>query len=368
MKPAIIKGWDIQKSDYMKAHEEGNLVKLLIDLSNVCNLSCAGCFTKRIDGKWNNKSKKRLSNEISYETQIGLLEEAAELGVKTVDIVGAGEPTLDPNFPEIIDKINDLGMHAVVFTHGVSKVLDETKNLADRNISFFVKLWSRNPELQKRYVSGSISDYSRRRDEALERLIRAGLSNGKEVSIDGIDYKTTRLGADVLVMRSNYEEIPELLEFCRENNIMPIIKTFIPEGPTRFDQAQNIKAYSSEHLAQLRRDEVTPEEFNVLRKRLVILDKTEFDIPEMKTFYPQSVKCTQSMASLYVTITGEIKSCVGTHFSYGTYEAGNGMLKKALQERIEKVGFGCVPRVQDARERNLPIEKDLLGIYTEGMK
>lgn len=368
MKPAIIKGWDIPKPEYLKAHQEGNLIKLLIDLSNVCNLSCVGCFTKRVDGEWNNKSKKRLPNEISYETQIGLLEEAAELGVRTVDIVGAGEPTLDPNFPEIIDKINDLGMHAVVFTHGVSKALNQTKDLADRNISFFVKLWSRNPELQGGYVSGSISNYSRKRDEALERLIETGLSKGKEVSVDGINYKTTRLGADILVMKSNYEEIPELLKFCRQNNIMPIIKTFIPEGPTRFDQAQNIKVYSAEHLAQLRRDEVTPEEFNALRKRLASLDETEFDIPEMKTFYPQSVKCTQSMASLYVTITGEIKSCVGTHFSYGHYEAGKGMLKKALQERIEKVGFGCVPRVQDARERNLPIEEDLLEIYTEGMR
>lgn len=368
MNPAIIKGWDIPKSEYLKAHEEGKLVKLLIDLSNVCNLSCVGCFTKRIDGKWNNKSKKRLPNEISYETQIRLLEEAADLGVKTVDIVGAGEPILDPNFSEIIDKISRLGMYAVVFTHGVNKALDEAKNFRDRNISFFVKLWSRNPELQKGYVSGSIPNYSRRRDEALERLIGAGLSKGAEISIDGIKYKTTRLGADVLVMRSNYEEIPELLKFCRQNNIMPIIKTFIPEGPTRFDQAQNLKVYSPEHLAQLRKDEVTPEEFNALRKRLVILDETEFNIPEMKTFYPQSVKCTQSMASLYVTITGEIKSCVGTHFSYGNYEPGKGMLKKALQERIEKVGFGCVPRVQDARERSLPIQQDLLKIYTDSMK
>lgn len=368
MKPAIIKGWDIPKEEYIKAHESEGLVKLLIDLSNVCNLSCSGCFTKRVDGGWNGKNKKRLPNEIPYEHQIQLLEEAADLGVKTVDIVGAGEPTLDPFFNGIVDKIGDLGMYAVVFTHGVSRALENPEQWRNRDISFFIKLWSRKPELQDRYVDGSIPNYSLKRDEAIERMIGSGLSNGSDILIDGIDYRTSRLGADILVMRSNYEEIMELLRFCRGKNIMPIIKTYIPEGPTRFDQAQNLKVYHPEQLAQLKKDEVNPEEFARLRMQLSQFDETEFGIPKMRTFYPQSVKCTQSMASLYVTVTGDIKSCVGTHFSYGKYEPGKNMLRKAVQDRVEKVGFGCVPRIQDARERGLPIAGDLLKIYSEGMR
>lgn len=368
MKPSIIKGWDIPKAEYIRAHEEKGLVKLLIDSSNVCNLSCPGCFTKRIEGGWSGKSKKRLPNEIPYEYQSQLLEEASKLGVKTVDIVGAGEPTLDPYFKDIIDKVNDLGMYAVVFTHGVSKFFENIDEMKDRNISFFIKLWSKRLGLQDKYVNGSIPNYSLKRDNTLEELISVGLNDGIEIYLDDINYETTKLGADVLVMTSNYDEVPDLLRFCRQKNIMPIIKTYIPEGPTRFDQAQNLKIYSQEHLAQLRKDEVTPESFSKLRKKLVELDKSEFGIPEMKTFYPQSVKCTQSMASMYVTIMGDIKSCVGTHFSYGKYEPGKDMLRKIVQERIEKVGFGCVPRIQDARERGLLIEQDLLSIYSDGIR
>lgn len=368
MKPAIIRGWDIPKEEYARAHEEGKLVKLLIDLSNVCNLSCPGCFTKRVDSIWNGKSKKRLPNEISYDDQIQLLEEAAEMGVKTVDIVGAGEPTLDPHFRNIVDKINELGMYAVVFTHGVSRALEHPEEWSNRNVSFFVKLWSRNPRLQDGYVDGSIPNYSVKRDETLNQLISIGLVQGTETSIDGIDYTTTRLGADVLVMRSNYDEIPELLRFCREHNIMPIVKTYIPEGPTRFDQAANLRIYSLDQLTQLKKDEVSPDEFLKLRRELVELDGIEFGIPDMRTLYPQGVKCTQSMASMYVTVTSDIKSCVGTHFSYGKYESGKGMLGKAVRERIEKVSFGCVPRVQDARERGLPIDPGLVQVYTDGMR
>jgi len=128
MKPAIIDGWQFPEEVYDKAHHEDKLVKLVIELSNVCNLSCPGCFTKRADGGWNGGSKKRLPNELSYETQIALLKEGAELGAKTVDIVGAGEPTLDPRFEEIVGRINDLGMHAVVFTHAITKNLDDCRS------------------------------------------------------------------------------------------------------------------------------------------------------------------------------------------------------------------------------------------------
>ena len=365
--PSIIKGWDIPKEAYRKAHREDGLVKLLIELSNVCNLSCSGCFTKRVEGGWTPTSKKRLPNEIDYETQLRLIEEAAELGVQTVDIVGAGEPTLDPTFYDVVDHVERLGMQAVVFTHGATRAFEDVERWRDKEVSFFVKLWSRNPELQDGYVSGSLPDYSLIRDKTIERMVDVGLTEDGELSFDDIDYRTTRVGADVLVMRSNAGEIGDLLRYCRQRNIMPIIKTYIPEGPTRFDQEMNLKVYQPEELDALRQDEISPEEFQAVREELIRIDREEFGIPQMSTFYPQASKCTQSMASLYVTITGEIKSCVGTHHSYGHYEPGKSMLARAVEERKEKVGFGCVPRLLDAQERGLKIDGALKVLYAEGI-
>jgi len=367
IKPTIIKGWDIPKEEYIRAHEREGLVKLLVDLSNICNLSCPGCFTKRVKGGHTQKSKKRLSNEIPYKHQFELLEEASKLGVKTIDIVGAGEPTLDNRFEEFVDKINDLGMYAVVFTHGATDYFENPDKWKDKDISFFVKLWSQNSALQNLYVAGSIPDYSLRRDRTLSRLISLGLTEGKEIKIDGIEYKSTRIGADILVMRSNYAEIPQIHRYCREQKIMPIIKTYIPEGPTRFNQERNIDLITLEDLFELKKDEITSEEFLRLRKKLIELDKKEYDIREMKTFYPQACKCTQSMASLYVTVTGEIRSCVGTQYSYGIYEPRKNMLEKAIRNRKEKVGFGCPPRLEEIQRRGLVIPKSLSMLYSEGM-
>lgn len=368
VKPAIVKGWDIPREDYLKAHEEGGLVKLSIDLSNVCNLSCSGCFTKRVGDSWNGGSKHRLPNEISYEDQIALLEEASKLGTKSVDIVGAGEPTLDLNYKGIIKKIHDLGMHPIVFTHGATPYFNQLENFADKNISFFLKFWSQNPSLQNKYVQGSLRDYSKRRDRTLERLFSAGLNEGSNITLDGIDYNTTQVGADILVMRSNFDEIVDLFSFCRENNTMPLIKTYIPEGPTRFDQEANLGVYSPEQLLRLREDEIGPNKFLELREELAKLDKTENGVPLISVFYPQATKCTQSMASLYVTATGDIRSCVGTHVSYGTYEPNKGMLLDALKKRKERVGFGCVPRIDDAKERGIPLDPKLAKLYDEGTR
>ena len=259
-------------------------------------------------------------------------------------------------------------MHAVVFSHGATNVFDDMQRFSGMDISFFIKLWSRKASLQDKYVHGSIPDYSKWRNSTLEKLIGAGLNQGGHTNLDGIDYRTSGLAADILVMKSNLNEIQNLFRFCRENNIMPEIKTYIPEGPTRIAQAHNLQVYTTKQLLQLRSDEVTNEDFNELRRKLIEIDTKEFGIVAMNTFYPQAVKCTQSMGSLYVTVTGDILSCVGTHFSYGVYQPGKDMLKKVIRERIEKVGFGCVPRIQEARERNLTIARDLLDVYSEGMR
>lgn len=96
----------------------------------------------------------------------------------------------------------------------------------------------------------------------------------------------------------------------------------------------------------------------------------EYGIEHMGVLYPGGTKCTQSMGSLYVTIQGDIRGCVGTHFSYGSYEPGNNMLRNAIEHRREKekVGFGCVPRLLDSITRGLDIPEPVREVYQDGMR
>jgi len=355
-KASIIEGWHFNKEVYKNAHENDRLEKLVTELSNVCNLSCPSCFTKKVDGSWTKKGKKRLIDELSYEDQIALINEAGNLGIRTVDFVGAGEPLLDIRFESIINYIKNLNMYSVVFTHGATPNFQEiAQKFKEDKVSFFIKLWSQNPALQQRYVGGSVPNYLDKRDQALQTLIDLGHNTGTGTVVDGINYQTTRMGADILVMKSNYNEIPDIFRYCRENNIMPEIKTYIPEGPTRFSHELAKQKYSLNELIKLRKDEISTEAFEELRKEIKRIDQDEFGIPRMDVLYPQGCKCTQSIGSLYVTVQGDIRSCVGTHVSYGKYMPRKDMLSKTLQKRKtkERLSFDCIPRIEEEKARNV---------------
>ncbi len=359
MMSSIIKGWDIDKSEFKIAHKNNRLIKLVTELSNVCNLSCESCFTKKIEGSWTDFTKTRLPGELTFNLQKNLIDEATLLGIKTVDIVGSGEPTLDKNFESFVNYCLEKNVSVVVFSHGgfsnFPNYLDFWK---EKNVSFVVKLWSKKSDLQNALVNDFTNTYTRKRDLFLENLFDLGYNSGESVLVDGISYKSTKVGADILVMKSNYDEIPDLFRFCRNNNIMPEIKTYIPEGPTKFSELSN-------KFNKLKSEEISFDSFLQLRRKLEEIDKYEFGISPLGTIYPQGSKCTQSVASLYVTIQGDIRSCVGSHIGYGSYEKGVNLLSRVLSKRVlkEQVSFGCIPRLEDLNSKGVLLTDDLKNVY-----
>lgn len=148
--PSIIKGWDNPQNEYLQYQENGKLLKLVAHFWNACNLACPGCFVHKTTDPQNSFTqthKNQYPDEMSFDTQLSLFEEAQSLGVKVVDIVGAGEPTLDLHFSPLIDKLIQLHLYPVIFTHGATPLFQDINKLSlykDKPISFFIKLWSRN--------------------------------------------------------------------------------------------------------------------------------------------------------------------------------------------------------------------------------
>lgn len=360
--PHIVKGWHYPMREYIDAHRQGILLKLVTHLSNVCNLSCPGCFVNRPGDDVTEKCKGRGRNEMSFEDQVKLLKEAKKMGIKTVDIVGAGEPTLDLHFDQFVDEVERLEMNLVVFTHGATKTFQK-ENLSkyiNKPISFFIKLWSLNQDKMNGYVRGALRNYAQMRDEAIQNLENLGFMQGDTINLDDRERQITRVGADILVMKSNIIEIPDIFRFCRRKGIMPIIKTYIPQGPTKLDQKGKFFAgLSTEEQERLKANAVTPIEFAQLRQQLEVIDKEEFKNEKLGVFYPQGVICTQSAGSLYITINGDILSCVGTDHIYGKYKPGTDALFKTIRDRIEKVGVGCIPRIEEAQRlgNRIPIDE-----------
>ena len=83
-----------------------------ISLSNLCNMSCPYCFYKN----------KHDSTHLELEIVKALLKDLSIIGVKAISYTCGGEPTLHPNFDEIVEYAHSLGLKQGLFTNGTQEI------------------------------------------------------------------------------------------------------------------------------------------------------------------------------------------------------------------------------------------------------
>jgi MoaA/NifB/PqqE/SkfB family radical SAM enzyme len=289
----IMKGWDFSQAEVAAAIAEGRILNPAIELcSNVCPWNCDFCFTESAFAP----KKRKLASELSFEERKRLLEDLAGLGARSINIVGAGEPTIDPYFFELLEVISALGMTPLVYTEGSLKLSDRDfcRRVYDSGATVVLKV---NSLWQEEYqnsilVSGNTDhhtpkfNYFRKRQEALDNLIALGFNAPSP----------TRLAFDTIVCRENEGEIERLHRYTRDHNIFVLLVNYLPSGRS-----------TSGHTNSLSREE----QFDVFR-RLAEIDREEYGISQRGIFpYAGSQPCTIRGAGLFVKINGDVLACPG---------------------------------------------------------
>src|SRR3989344_1312498 len=92
-----MKGWDFSREEVGRALSEERMLNPAFELAgNVCPWNCFYCFTE--DPNNPNGLKKKLAGEMTLDERLDLINQASSLGARTINFVGAGEPTIDPHF------------------------------------------------------------------------------------------------------------------------------------------------------------------------------------------------------------------------------------------------------------------------------
>jgi molybdenum cofactor biosynthesis enzyme MoaA len=220
--PTTLEAWTFTARDIREALQGKRVLCPSIELSNACNLNCPYCYVEHATSL----KKREYADQLTVGELEDLVKQLADAGAKTVNIIGAGEPTVDPAFVKIVRLIASLGMRPLVATNGI-KVATSSHTLAaivETSASVVLKCNSRNSKLQDILVGNK--GYAVLRDKAFELLLNAGLNKTRP----------TRLAFNSLQMRANLGEALELHEFCRRNNIALVSGDYMPTGRTRGGQ------------------------------------------------------------------------------------------------------------------------------------
>ncbi|MFQ5474370.1 MAG: radical SAM/SPASM domain-containing protein [Candidatus Nanoarchaeia archaeon] len=311
----MLRGWDFSEEEIQKAKEDNLMLMLDAETSNVCNLNCPYCYRDEY-------SKKHvvLNNELSIEQRKKLIDEAKQLGCKTIKIVGAGEPLIDSLFFEQIEYISKSGIIPLIFTNGIALTEEKAKKLYDLNCSIVLKFNSLKNNIQDKLVGRK--NYTKFRDKTLEILMKVGFNKSCP----------TRLGFDSVIVKQNKNEILDIFRFCRKNNIFPMFKTFIPTGGA----------------LQYKNWEISKNEAISIFKEAQKIDEKEFNIKHKGQLpYIGGFPCTQWHYALFVDILGNVYACPGSRVLLGNIKEDSLIdiwnTHKAKEFRTKKY-VSCPPR------------------------
>lgn len=280
----------------------GALQTLWLETPGRCNLACSYCYANG-----GTCDEKRL---LSWENYVKILEEFKALGGDSLGIPGAGEPLLPGKNQRltmrILRKAKELGLFVTLFTTGQFITEELAKELYELPVELMLKGNSLDEEKQDAFVSdparGQIrKGYGKARNRCIRLLKKLGFVNkAKCMAKFG---RRSRMALVTSIMKpgtgegpSNYDEVADILRFCRRHNIIFDCDTVLERGRGATCDLRTAGVHIKTKLEELQR-----------------IDRAEFPkYPrwEISQSYVGTV-CDRYRHHLYINQYGEIRPCIG---------------------------------------------------------
>jgi len=118
-----------------------------IDLSNNCNFNCVGCWCHCDHLEELKTPAQKRKNFLPLETIQGLIKDLADLGTKTIQLAGPGEPFTHPQIMDIIRYIKGNGLELHIITNFSYIDFPVAQELMDLRVdSLTCSLWAGSEE------------------------------------------------------------------------------------------------------------------------------------------------------------------------------------------------------------------------------
>ena len=213
----------------LAAGQQPNPVHVLCVLSDLCSHDCTFCLFRASGYETSkefgiiNKSGIAIKNPnrmIPFAKAIEIVDDCQRMGVKAFEFTGGGEPTLHPQFDQILNRAIAAGMQVGTITHGA--------NLPPGRIEALTKTeWIRIS-----LDAGTPDTYSathRVDGNTFKRVLEniAGLSNARTVA-----RTMFKVGVSFVTTKTNFIELPTAAKLARDAGAdsFRISAEFSPDG------------------------------------------------------------------------------------------------------------------------------------------
>ena len=117
---------------------------VVVDLTNHCNNNCIACWTRSPLLRDQGPAPAWFEQQLDGRVMRRALTDLAAMGCEIVRFTGGGEPTLHPDFAELVTLSTDAGMRVAVTTNGTTlkRLPDECLERIDE---LTVSLWCASP-------------------------------------------------------------------------------------------------------------------------------------------------------------------------------------------------------------------------------
>lgn len=162
-------------------------------VTNKCNHACIQCTLDWINHKTDN---------VDTESFLKMLEDASEMGVKSIYFAGEGEPTLHKDLDQFIKKAYDLGMKVSLATNGALL----TKDLSEKIVPYLSWIrFSVDAATKETY-----SKIHRVKLDEFDKVV------GNIKTCIGVKDSQCQIGIQTLLMPENVHEIEQLATMSKE--------------------------------------------------------------------------------------------------------------------------------------------------------
>ncbi len=186
--------------------EEGNVPVLYLELS----AKCTWCHCLYCDSPTERTSR----NEMDLKETVDVLDQAAKLGLHWAYICGLGEPSEDKKLFPVLNHLSKLRIRTTFFTNGLGFQPSDIRQLKLNKANLILKVDSFRPDIFDRILNSK--GVAKRIYRFLDGLL-------EESFIEVGPEWTTNLAFSIVPTKLNLDSIPEVIEFCKEHSIYPVV-------------------------------------------------------------------------------------------------------------------------------------------------